>query len=48
MCGVRPNQDLMRCQMHGEDSEVDRTPLNTLNMSKVVGGWVTMMGDNGG
>ena len=35
-------------QTHGGDSEVDRMPLNTLNMSEVVGGWPKAMGDDGG
>ena len=35
-------------QMHGGDSEVDRMPLNTLNMSEVVGGQPTTMGNDGG
>jgi len=34
--------------MHGGDSEVDSKPLNALNMSKVVEGQLTMMGDDGG
>ena len=35
-------------QTHGGDSEVDRTPLNTLNTSEVVGGQLMMMGDDEG
>ena len=35
-------------QMHGGDSEVDRTPLNVLNMSEVMGGQLMTMGDEGG
>ena len=35
-------------QTHRGDSEVDRTPLNALNMSEVVGGQLMTMGDDSG
>jgi len=38
----------MRWARCGGDSEVDKMPLNMLNMSEVVGGQPMIMGNDGG